>query len=109
MIYTIKVNPNYYRSNIKGYIKRQAFKRLLYFSKATTEILLDQFLYKTYGVSLITACRLIITGCKITMKSPEEYTVTLPNLYLDKIARTIMFGTGKIGGSSILKFIFSDI
>lgn len=104
MIYTVK--KPYYSS--KGVIKADALRKLAYFpDNRITEQLLDKYLKQTYGIDLWTACRCIIIYCNIEKnKAADSYLITLANPYWDTIARIITFGTGKLKGSQILRFIF---
>lgn len=107
MVYTV-IRPNSTKTNFKNLIKRDALKKLVYFpSNRVTESLLNDYLKQNYHIDLWTACRLIIVYCVIEKgKTNDTYLVTLPNPYWDNIARIITFGTGKLKGSQILRFLF---
>lgn len=107
MIYTVK-NPYCTTNNFKSIIKRDALRKLIYFpASRTTEKLLNEYLKQTYRIDLLTACRCIIIYCNIEKnKAADSYLVTLANPYWDNLARIITFGTGKLKGSQILRFIF---
>jgi hypothetical protein len=107
MIYTIK-RPYCTNTNFKSLIKRDALKKLIYFPHdRSTEELLNIYLKQKYSIDLWTACRLIIIYCEIEKgKDNDSYVVTISNKYWDTIARIITFGTGKLKGSQILRFLF---
>ncbi len=110
MIYTINLS-NYtpaYQLVAKPKFKFNAFKRLRAFPVYTTEKLLDQYITKTYNMTLKYACYLIILNCQVE-ESEDSLVITLPNKELDKLARVITYGTGKISGSRILSFIFNKL
>lgn len=110
MTYTINLS-NYtkaYRAMVKPQLKLNALRRLQAFPKYTAEKLLDQYLKETYQITLKHACYLIILNCKVE-ELKDTLTVTVTNKELDKIARVITFGTGKLSGSRILAFIFNSL
>ena len=106
MIYTVK-QPTYTKKTFKQQFKRDALKKLIYFPKNhNTELLLNNYLKQTYSLDLWTACKLIIFNCTIDLEKDNTYVITISNHYWDTIARIITFGTGKIKGSQILRFLF---
>lgn len=110
MIYTINLS-NYtlaYRLIAKPKFKFNAFKRLRSFPINTAEKLLNKYLTEHYNMTLNYACYLIIISCHIE-ELEDNLVVTIPNKELDKLARLITYGTGKISGSRILSFIFNKL
>ena len=103
MIYTINLT-NYnisYKTKAKERFKQRALFRVAGFPVHPTEILLDGYLQKNYDVSLKHACYLIILNCHVE-EVKDSLIITLSNKKLDKLARLITYGTGKILGSRIL-------
>lgn len=110
MTYTINL-ANYttmYRAMIKPRFKLNALHRLRAFPKNTTEKLLDQYLKDNYHVTLHHACYLIILGCDIE-ELEDTLTITIKDKDLDKLARLITFGNGRLSGSRILPFILNKL
>jgi uncharacterized protein with ATP-grasp and redox domains len=110
MTYTINLS-NYtptYRALIKPRFKINALQRLRAFPKNTTEKLLDQYLKENYQITLNHACYLIIFNCKIEELN-DILTIDIKDKNLDKIARIITFGTGRISGSRILPFVLNKL
>ena len=109
MIFTIDLS-NYtplYRSVAKAKFKLNAIKRLQLFPLKTTEKLLDTHLRENYQITLKYLCYLIILNCTVE-EQQDELTITLSDKKLDKLARLITYGTGKISGSRILPFILQQ-
>ena len=106
MIYTIDLS-NYtwvYRKIAKPKFKVNAFHRLKVFPLNTAEKLLDKYLQENYQITLKQACYLIILHCTIE-EQEDELVITLTSKKLDKLARLITYGTGRLSGSRILPFI----
>lgn len=107
MIFTTKINNLYYAKHFKGYIRKIALQKLIYFPQKATEKALDQYLKNNYKITLNFACRLIALKCKISYEQEtNSYIITTVDNYIDKLARLITFGTSKINGSKILRFMF---
>lgn len=87
--------------------KTRALKLLNWYQFGTTEQLLDRYFRETFGITLFNACRLIILNAKCALNMEEELIVTIPDKELDDWATIITYGTGKILGSGILRFVFS--
>ncbi len=110
MIYTINLsnyNPLYQTIAIKSF-KLNATRRLRTFQFGTTEKLLDSYLRDQYQVSLKQACYLIICSCTVE-RSKDSVVIFLKDQTIDKLARLITFGTGKILGSQILTQILNKL
>lgn len=110
MTYTINLS-NYtptYRALIKSRFKINALQRLRAFPKNTTEKLLDQYLKENYQTTLNHACYLIILNCRIEELN-NTLTIDIKDKNLDKIARILTFGTGRISGSRILPFVLNKL
>lgn len=110
MTYTINL-VNYttmYRAMIKSRFKLNALHRLRTFPKNTAEKLLDQYLKENYHITLHHACHLIILGCDIE-ELEDTLTITIKDKDLDKLARLITFGNGRLSGSRILPFILNKL
>jgi hypothetical protein len=110
MTYTINLT-NYtdaYRALAKPRFKLNALHRLRAFPKNTAEKLLDQHLKENYQMTLNHACYLIILNCSLE-EVKDTLTITIKNKDLDKLARVITFGTGKLSGSRILPFILNKL
>lgn len=110
MIYTINTSSynSYYKAFIKDSLKLNAFKRLNYFPMQVTEKLLDKYLKENYQMTLKYTCYLIILNCRVD-ESKEEIVVSMLDKKLDRLARIITFGTGKLLGSRIIPFIFGKL
>jgi hypothetical protein len=110
MIYTIDLS-NYtaaYRAAVKPKFKLNAFRRLQAFPICTTEKLLDNYLRENHQITLKYACYLIILNCNID-EQEEELIITLTDKKLEKLARLITYGTGKVSGSRILPFALNKL
>jgi hypothetical protein len=110
MTYTINLT-NYakaYRAVAKPRFKLNALHRLRAFPKNTAEKLLDQYLKENYQITLNHACYLIILNCTVE-ELKDTLTITIKSKELDKIARIITFGTGRLSGSRILPFILNKL
>lgn len=110
MIYTIKLSEYtpLYRSVAKPRFKRTAFRRLQSFPLNTAEKQLDSYLQEQYQLTLKYACYLILRKCNIE-EQQDELVITIVDKKLDKLARLITYGTGKISGSRILAFMFQKL
>lgn len=110
MIYTINTS-NYtpvYRNLLAQKLKLNAISRLRNFPIRTAEKLLDEYLKTNYKMSLQYACYLIIINSKIE-ETENEITVSLNDKQLEKIARIITFGTGRLTGSRLIPFMFTKV
>ena len=67
---------------------------------------LNDYLWKEYGLSLKTACAVVIANCRIQKNNSNELIVTFPAKKIDNLAAIITYGNGKIQGCSILKEAF---
>lgn len=110
MTYTIHLSSynTAYRKLHVAKFKRTAISRLMAFPRATTEKLLDTYLRDQYQITLTYACYSIILKCKIE-EIKDELVVTISDPQLDKLARMITFGTGKLSGSQILAFALNKL
>lgn len=111
MIYTIKLSnytSTYQRLAIAKY-KHNALLRICRFPINTTEKLLDKYLQDNYQITLKYACYLIILNSTIEEQKDELVISLPPNKKLDKIARLITYGTGKLMGSRILPFALTKL
>ena len=97
-----------YKAVMKPKLKLTAFRRLNAFPINTTEKLLDQYLRENHQVTLKYACYLIILNCTVE-EQRDELVITIANKKLDKLARLITYGTGRISGSRILPFLFNKL
>lgn len=89
---------------LKKLLAKELAKRQLISTKySTTEYLLEAFLLKKYNLSLLQACIAILSDAKYRTNYQGEIIITIPDKKLNKIARIITFGTGKLLGSNILK------
>lgn len=110
MIYTINTDnlDKHYKAILKNKIKLNAFRRLKYYPINTTEKLLNNYLKEHYQMTLLYACYLIVINSNIT-EGKNELVVSMTDKHLEKIARVITFGTGRILGSRIIPFIFGKV
>lgn len=110
MIYTIsKFNyTSAYKEIFKKKFKLNALKRFRSFPIAVTEKLLDKYLKEKYNITLTNVCYLLILNCKIE-ESKDTFVITVNDKQLDKFARLITFGTGRLSGSRIIPFMFGKI
>ena len=67
---------------------------------------LNDYLWKKFGVTLKTACGLVISNCKIQKNKNNELLIMFPSKKIDNLATLITYGNGKIQGCSILKEAF---
>ncbi len=72
-----------------------------------TEILLDNYCKETYNQDLKTLCLLIIWNTKFSSDNNGILIGKIKDKEIDKIARFITYGNGKIQGSPILKKVFT--
>jgi hypothetical protein len=83
--------------------KRTARKAILLYQLGATELMLDNYLKKEHQVSLRVACLRIIQNMTFALNMQKEIIAKIPDEDLNKIARIITYGTGKIPGSQILR------
>lgn len=83
--------------------KKKARLQLILHSFGPSELLLSRYLQENYGVSLRTACLDILQNTRYNLNMKQEIVVTIPDPTLNKIAKIITYGTGKVSGSHILK------
>jgi hypothetical protein len=110
MIYTINIS-NYtsnYRAIAVPKFKFTALHRLQAFPINTAEKLLDRHLREQHKITLNHACYLIVLHCTIE-EQKDDLVVTITDKNLDKLARLITYGTGRISGSRILSFAFQKL
>ena len=67
---------------------------------------LNDYLWKTFGLTLKAACAVIIANCRIQKNKNNELIITFPSKKINQMASIITYGTGKIQGCSILKEAF---
>jgi hypothetical protein len=87
--------------------KRHARLKLALYYKGPSEILLSNYLQENYNKTLHSACLEILQALKFSMNAKQEIIATIPDEELNKIAKIITYGTGKISGSRILKNILT--
>lgn len=97
-----------YKAIMKPKLKLTAFHRLNAFPINTTEKLLDLYLRENHQVTLKYACYLIILNCTVE-EQQDELVITIKDKKLDKLARLITYGTGRLSGSRILSFLFNKL
>lgn len=83
--------------------KKQARAKILLNPLGTTELLIDNYLRKTYNTTIRKACLDILNNMKFYLNLQGEIIVKIPDKQLNEIARIITYGTGKLIGSSILR------
>lgn len=110
MVFTINTKQynQIYKKLLKSKIKRNAIKRLNNFPMNTTEKLLNNYLKENYKMTLLYACYVVILKSNIE-ETEEELQIIIKDKQLDKLARIITFGTGKVLGSRILPFVFGKV
>ena len=105
MLFTVtsdlKVNPLNVKYNARTFV--------LLCKKSVTEKLLDNYLIKNYKIPLVVACMKIINKATYNINNKGELVITVIDKKLDKLASLITFGTGKLHGSSILRYAFGQI
>lgn len=80
-------------------------KIALYPLNATDKIL-ENYLLKNYNISLKILALKILNNTKIMNDKGGKLITIVTNKELEKLARLITFGTGRLYGSNILKFAF---
>ena len=110
MIYTINISnyTNNYRAVAVPKFKFMALHRLQAFPTNTTEKLLDRHLREQHKITLKHACYLIVLHCTIE-EQEDDLVITIADKNLEKLARLITYGTGRISGSRILSFAFQKL
>lgn len=83
--------------------RRQARLRLTLFPMGVTETLLSRYLQENYNTNLKAACLNILLNAKYNLNLDQDLIITIPDPELNKIARIITYGNGKLLGSSILR------
>lgn len=106
MVFTIETD--HMRPDLAAFQeKTQALKLLNWYQFGTAEQLLDRYFRETFGITLFDACRLIILEAKCALNMENEIIITIPDKKLDDWATIITYGTGKVLGSGVLRFVFS--
>jgi hypothetical protein len=83
--------------------KRQARLKLTLFRMGIAETLLSRYLQENYNMTLRSACLAILQNAKYQLNIEQDIIITVPDPELNKIAKLITYGTGKIPGSHILR------
>ena len=87
--------------------KKKAKLQLTLHKIGPTETLLSRYLQENYNLTLKQACNLILQAARYNKNFKDEIIVTIPDSELNKIAKLITYGTGRVAGSSILKDILN--
>lgn len=72
----------------------------------TTDKILENYLLKKYNISLKILALKILNNTKIMNDKGGKLITVITNKEIEKLARLITFGTGRLYGSNILKFAF---
>ena len=83
--------------------KTKARLQLALHTFGPSELLLSRYLQENYNLSLRGACLAILNNTTYNVNLLREIIVTIPDPTLNKIAKIITYGTGRIVGSHILK------
>ena len=83
--------------------RRKAKLQLMLHSFGPSELLMSRYLQENYNMSLRQACLSILQNTSYSLNLKQEIVVTIPDPILNKIAKIITYGTGKVSGSRILK------
>ncbi len=109
MLFTIPFNSKLYTEDqIKAKVFIIARRRILLYPQKTNEKLLDKYIKENYNSKLKFICLKILMNATISTNTDNEVVVTMANKQLDKIASLISYGIGKVPGSNILKYAFSE-
>lgn len=109
MFYTIDNPANLPEDLVKVRLLQSARKKITFYRMGVTERQLEKYLQNKYHtqVPLKTMCLKIVFGAKYTRNLLGDIVVIIPNEDLDTIARIITYGTGRLGGSNILRYAMS--
>lgn len=83
--------------------KRKARLQLALHAFGPSEILLSRYLQEKYNITLRNACLAILQNTTYNLNMRQEIIVTIPDPELNRLAKIITYGTGRIAGSRILK------
>ena len=83
--------------------KQQAQIKLTLFRTGITETLISRYLQENYNMTLKTACKAILQNARYNLNLDMDLIITIPDPELNKIAKLITYGTGKLAGSRILR------
>lgn len=83
--------------------KRKARLQLALHSFGPSEILMSRYLQENFGINLRLACLSILQNTQYSLNLRQEIIVTIPDPHLNRLAKIITYGTGKVAGSHILK------
>ena len=106
MIFTIKTDKLVTEEALKRRWLAAARKKVILYKLGADEIALDNYLAKNYSITLKSLCLAIILNTKIVADKSGLLITQIKNPELERLARLITFGTGKVSGSKILKYAF---
>jgi len=86
--------------------KRQAYLKLALFRFGITETLLSRYLQENYNMTLKVACKAILQNAQYNLNLDQDLIITIPDPELNKIAKLITYGTGRLAGSHILREVW---
>ena len=82
---------------------RWAFIKINNSKFGATEIILNNYCLENYNKDLRTICKIILLSTKFTSDNNGKIIGKIVDPKIDKLARFITYGNGKIKGSQIIK------
>lgn len=107
MTFVIENRYNVNSSLLKSRTYLSARDTILRFPMLITEQIIDQKLYKLYGLNLKPACLYLLARCKFLKNKDNNLIVSFPDKADNKLAMLITYGDGSFVGSNILKLALS--
>lgn len=110
MLFVVQTRPTtlYTPEQQMALLYSAARRKILLYPKKTNEKLLDRYIKEQYNSRLIFVCLKILSNATFSLNNKNEIIITVVDKRLAKLASLITYGTGKVPGSNILKFAFSN-
>ena len=86
--------------------KKTAMMLVYKYRWGAAEYSLNLYLLKTYKISLVNACKLLLNTCKVGEIHKDAIEIFWLDKKYDKLLHIIMNGIGNIHGSNIINYAF---
>ena len=103
MTILVEVPNKKYLPYYKYEIYRLAKIKILCLKISSAEAKLNRYLLQEYNIGLKPLCLWILQNMKFSSNLDSKIVVKIKNPKLDRLARLITYGNGKVQGSQILK------
>lgn len=103
MTILVNVSDKKYLPYYKYKIYKLAKIKILGLKTSSTEAQLNKYLLQEYNVGLKPLCLWILKNMRFSSDLDNKIVVKIKNPKLDKLARLITYGNGRVPGSPILK------